>query len=78
MHLDPYILLSRAEEAERRVNDLELLLAQARAHAMTWEMTAKDLRKQVQRLRMDCDTERIVKEHEPHDFKPEVTHEPTR
>jgi hypothetical protein len=73
MHLDPYIMLSRAEEAERRVNDLELLLAQARAHAMTWEMTAKDLRKQVQRLRMDCDTERITKK--PNDKL--GSHEPT-
>lgn len=78
MRVDPYILLSRAEEAERRVNDLELLLAQARAHAVAWEMTAKDLRRQVQRLRMDCDTERLTKDHEPHDFQPEATHEPTR
>jgi hypothetical protein len=60
--MDPYLLLARAEEAERRVSDLELLLAQARSHAMTWEVTAKDLRKQVQRLRMDCDTERITKD----------------
>jgi hypothetical protein len=78
MFMDPYILLCRAEEAERRVADLELLLAQARVHAMTWETTAKDLRKQVQRMRMDCDTERIAKDHEPHDFHPEVTHESTR
>jgi hypothetical protein len=75
MLLDPYILLTRAEEAERRVNDLELLLAQARAHAMTWEVTAKDLRKQVQRLRMDCDTERIQKDHEPHDLPQGDSHD---
>jgi hypothetical protein len=62
MHMDPYILLSRAEEAERRVSDLELLLSQARMHAVAWEDTAKDLRKQIQRLRMECDTERIVNE----------------
>jgi hypothetical protein len=68
VHLDPYILLSRAEEAERRVTDLELLLSQARAHAMSWEMTAKGLRRQIQRMRMSCDTERIAKEPEPHDL----------
>ena len=64
MIMDPYILLARAEEAERRVADLELLLAQARLHAVTWEQTAKDLRKQIQRLRMECDTEVITKEYE--------------
>lgn len=64
MHLDPYIMLVRAEEAERRVADLELLLAQARQHAMAWEHACKDLRKEIQRLRMECDTERIVKESE--------------
>ena len=62
--MDPYILLARAEEAERRVYDLELLLAHARQHAVTWEQTAKDLRKQIQRLRMECDTEVITKEYE--------------
>lgn len=69
--MDPYILLARAEEAERRVADLELLLAQARQHAMAWEHTAKDQRKEIQRLRMECDTDRIVKDHEPHDLVPE-------
>jgi len=64
MFMDPYILLARAEEAERRVSDLELLLAQARQHAMAWEHTAKDQRKEIQRLRMECDTERIIKESE--------------
>lgn len=64
MHLDPYILLARAEEAERRVADLELLMAQARQHAMAWEHTSKAQRKEIQRLRMECDTERIVKESE--------------
>ncbi len=68
MPLDPYILLSRAEEAERRIVDLELLLAQARAHAAAWEHTAKAQRKEIQRLRMECDTERISKEPEPHDL----------
>ena len=71
MHMDPYLMLARAEEAERRVSDLELLLAHARHHAMTWEHTAKDLRKQVQRMRMECDTERIHREHEPHDMNQE-------
>ena len=64
MMLDPYIMLARAEEAERRVADLELLLAQARCHAMSWEHTAKDLRKEVQRLRMECDAKVIIKESE--------------
>ena len=59
---DPYLLLARAEDAERRVTELELLLAQARAHAMSWELAAKTLRKQIQRMRMSCDTERITKE----------------
>jgi hypothetical protein len=68
VHLDPYILLSRAEEAERRVTDLELLLSQARAHAAAWEHTAKAQRKEIQRLRMECDTERISKDPEPHDL----------
>lgn len=65
--MDPYILLARAEEAERRVRDLELILSmtrveleQAREHARHWEEEAKDLRKQIQRLRMECDTERIT------------------
>ena len=62
MNLDPNVLLSRAEEAERRVVDLELLLAQARAHAAAWEHTAKEQRKEIQRLRMECDTVRIEKE----------------
>lgn len=61
MHMDQYILLSRAEEAERRVADLELLLSQARLHAVTWETTAKDLRRQIQRMRMEKDTERVTK-----------------
>lgn len=71
--MDPYILLCRAEEAERRVADLELLLAHARSHAMSWETSTKDLRKQIQRMRMECDTERIATEHKqnarsgPHD-----------
>ncbi len=69
MHLDPYILLTRAEEAERRVTDLELLLAQARAHAAAWEHTAKAQRKEIQRLRMECDTDRIEKDPEPHDLR---------
>ena len=60
--MDPYILLTRAEDAERRVSDLELLLAQARAHAAAWEHTAKSQRKEIQRLRMECDTERIHQE----------------
>lgn len=60
--MDPYILLTRAEDAERRVADLELLLAQARAHAAAWEHTAKSQRKEIQRLRMECDTERITQE----------------
>lgn len=69
--MDPYILLARAEEAERRVADLELLLAQARQHAMAWEHTAKDQRREIQRLRMECDTDRIVKDHEQHELVPE-------
>ena len=64
MFMDPYILLCRAEEAELRIADLELLLAQARQHAMAWEHTAKEQRKEIQRLRMECDTERIIKESE--------------
>lgn len=66
--MDPYILLTRAEEAERRIRDLELILSmtrveleQAREHAVHWEHEAKTQRKEVQALRMSCDTERITK-----------------
>ena len=69
--MDPYILLSQKEEAERRIADLEVLLATARAHAVAWEHEAKDLRKQVQRMRMECDTDRIThgREYEAHDLQ---------
>ena len=60
---DPYILRSQLEHADRRIADLELLLAEARVHAVRWEHEAKSLRKEVQRLRMDCDTERIAKDN---------------
>jgi hypothetical protein len=59
---DPYILRSQLEQADRRIADLELRLAEARVHTVRWEHEAKSLRKEVQRLRMECDTERIVNE----------------
>ena len=59
---DPYILRSQLEQADRRIADLELLLAETRVHAVRWEQEAKSLRKEIQRLRMDCDTERIARE----------------
>jgi hypothetical protein len=63
--MDPYILLSQKEILERRVHDLEVNLALARQHACHWEHEAKAARAQVQRLRMECDTERIEREPQP-------------
>ena len=67
--MDPYILLAQKEEADRRVYDLELILSltkveleQARQHARNWEDEAKSYRKQVQAMRMECDTERIARD----------------
>lgn len=57
--MDPYILLARAEEAERRVSDLEYQLSAARASAMHYEHECKTIRKELQRVRMGTDTERI-------------------
>lgn len=71
MTMDPYILLSQKEEAERRIVNLELQVALARQHAMRWEHEAKDLRRQVVALRMECDTDRITRDLHPTDSLPE-------
>lgn len=71
MTMDPYILLSQKEEAERRISDLEIQLALARQHAIHWEHEAKQMRRQVVALRMECDTDRITRDLHPTDSLPE-------
>lgn len=61
MTTDPAILESMLCERDRRIADLEKLLCDTRTHAVHWEHEAKALRKQIQRMRMDADTERIAK-----------------
>jgi hypothetical protein len=54
-------LKAKVAYLERRVVDLEAELSLARSHARHWEDMGKDLRKQIQRLRMTKDTDRIEK-----------------
>jgi hypothetical protein len=61
MHEDPVILHYMLGDRDRRIYDLEDQLRAARAHAINWEHEAKSLRKEIQRLRMSADTERIAK-----------------
>jgi len=58
---DPAILHSMLEDRDRRIADLENQLHIARASAIRWEQEAKSYRTQVQRLRQDADTERLVR-----------------
>lgn len=71
MTLDPYILLSQKEDAERRISDLEIQLAVARQNSMRWEHEAKTLRRQIVALRMECNTERITRDLHITDSLPE-------
>lgn len=59
--LDPHILRSMLEDTRRELEATKLLLAASRAGEMKWEHEAKALRKQLQRNRMECDTERLHK-----------------
>jgi hypothetical protein len=53
----------------QRIAQLELDLALARQHAVNYEHEVHALRKEIQRLRMECDTERITRDFDPHDIK---------
>ena len=61
MHHDPIILVSMLEDRDRRIADLENLLSLARQCAIRWEEEAKAVRKELQRMRMSADTERLPK-----------------
>lgn len=61
LNLDPHILVSMLEDEKRRVASLEASLHREREIAIRWEHEAKALRKEIQRLRQDHDTERLQK-----------------
>lgn len=61
LDLDPHILRSMLEDARRELDATKAQLAAARAGEMKWEHEAKALRREIQRLRMECDTERLHK-----------------
>lgn len=42
-----------------RIQELEVERTEARQHAVRWETEAHALRRELQALRMNCDTERI-------------------
>ena len=46
---------------DRELSALLVERDEARAHAVRWEHEAHQLRKEVQRLRMECSTERITR-----------------
>jgi hypothetical protein len=60
--MDPYILRSENERLENEVRLITNDLLAARASAMRWEHEVHSLRKEIQRMRMEMDTERISKE----------------
>ena len=53
---------------DNEIASLRVELMEARQHAVRWETEAHTLRREIQRLRMECDTERITRDHEPHDL----------
>jgi predicted nucleic acid-binding Zn-ribbon protein len=59
---DMVILRSELERATNHISHLEIELALTKQHAINWENTAKDLRKQIRDMRMSCDTERIERD----------------
>lgn len=61
LNLEPHILMSMLEDERRRVFALESELSTARQTAIHWEHEAKALRREIQRIRQDSDTERIAK-----------------
>lgn len=50
------------QEMEMRLRSLETELSAARTNAMRWEHEAHDLRREIQRLRMSVDTERLSRD----------------
>jgi type II secretory pathway component PulJ len=65
---DAEILRSQLEAKENRIAELELVvqkverdLLAARMCANRWEHEAKAVRKELQRVRMTCDTDRLTK-----------------
>lgn len=62
MHtLDPAILHSMLQDRDRRIADLEKMLAASRASEIRWEHEAKFLRKELIALRQDATTARLRK-----------------
>ena len=61
LDLDPHILRSMLEDARRDNEALRIQLKAARDGEVRWEHEAKAARKQIQRMRMECDTERLHK-----------------
>lgn len=61
LNLEPHILMSMLEDERRHNATLEAELSSARQSAIHWEHEAKALRKEIQRIRQDHDTERIAK-----------------
>jgi predicted nucleic acid-binding Zn-ribbon protein len=59
---DLVILRSELERANNHVAHLEIELALTKQHAINWETTAKELRKQIRDMRMSCDTERLCRD----------------
>jgi hypothetical protein len=58
---DLHVVTQMYHDAQSECSHLRMELELAREHARRWESEAKSLRKEIQRLRMDCDTERIAK-----------------
>lgn len=61
MSNDLHVVTQMYHESQHECATLRSELALAREHARRWETEAKALRKEIQRLRMEKDTERIVK-----------------
>lgn len=61
MTTDLQVITQMYYESQAECAALRADLSTAREHARNWENTAKSLRKEIQRLRMEKDTERIVK-----------------
>lgn len=59
---DPALLHSMLEDARRELADTKVLLAAARAGEVRWEHEAKALRKELNRVRQDRDTEVLPKQ----------------
>lgn len=62
MVMDPYILRSENERLENEVRLITNDLLAARASAARWEHEVHSLRKEIQRMRMERDTEKITRD----------------